>query len=147
MTLAEMLDWFDAPDEQGIPYWYGLGIEEYELKGVALVGHGEGAVGSSNVPYQALDHQITIVASNILHGLGSAYMELMIPALRELGLWPTANGQETVSSQKREAVRRSECGCKWHRQPRDASRFRGNLFTVALPAWPGSVCRKPRLAT
>ena len=83
-TLAEMLDWVDAPDEQGIPYWYGLGIERYQIDGVDLIGHGGGAVGYSTVMYKAPDLETTIVASTNLYGLGAAYMDLMLPALKEL---------------------------------------------------------------
>jgi len=83
-TLAEMLDWVDAPDEAGIPYWYGLGIKKYELNGVELIGHGGGAVGYSVVMYVAPAEDTTVVASHNLYDLGSAYMDLMLPALREI---------------------------------------------------------------
>jgi D-alanyl-D-alanine carboxypeptidase len=83
-TLDEMLVFVDAPDEQGVPYWYGLGLEKYLLNGMTLIGHGGGAVGYSTVMYVAPDEGITIVASSNASELGTAYLDLMVPALREL---------------------------------------------------------------
>jgi len=83
-TLEEMLDFVDAPDENGIPYWYGLGLERYDIDGVTFVGHAGGAVGYSTVMYVAPDAGITIVASHNAHDLGAAYLDLMIPTLKEL---------------------------------------------------------------
>ena len=83
-TLDEMLGFVDAPDEQGIPYWYGLGLERYDIDGVTFIGHAGGAVGYSTVMYVAADAGITIVASHNAFDLGAAYLDLMIPALKEL---------------------------------------------------------------
>ncbi|MGB2984172.1 MAG: serine hydrolase, partial [Candidatus Bipolaricaulia bacterium] len=84
-TLNEMLEFVDAPDDLGYPYWYGLGLEKYIIGGVTLIGHAGGAVGYSTVMYYALDHDITIVASDNVIDLGTAYLDLMMPALKELG--------------------------------------------------------------
>lgn len=84
-TLAEMLTFVDAPDEHGIPYWYGLGLEKYVLPGsVVILGHGGGAVGYGSVMYHAPDHGITIVASGNFFDLAPAYVALLMPALEEL---------------------------------------------------------------
>lgn len=83
-TLDEMLNFIDAPDEQGVPYWYGLGLERYDIDGVTFIGHAGGAVGYSTVMYVAPDARITIVASHNADDLGAAYLDLMIPALQQL---------------------------------------------------------------
>ncbi|MBE0635740.1 beta-lactamase family protein [Candidatus Bipolaricaulota bacterium] len=84
-TLDEMLGFVDAPDENGIPYWYGLGLERYDIDGVNFIGHAGGAVGYSTVMYVAPDAGITLVASHNAYDLGAAYLDLMIPALKQLG--------------------------------------------------------------
>jgi D-alanyl-D-alanine carboxypeptidase len=84
-TLDEMLGFVDAPDENGIPYWYGLGLERYDIDGVTFIGHAGGAVGYSTVMYVAPDPGITLVAANNDYGLAAAYLDLMIPALEQLG--------------------------------------------------------------
>ena len=84
-TLDEMLDFVDAPDENGIPYWYGLGLERYDIEGVTFIGHAGGAVGYCTVMYVAPDAGITLVASNNADDLAAAYLDLMIPALKQLG--------------------------------------------------------------
>lgn len=84
-TLAEMLDFVDAPDEHGFPYWYGLGLERYIFpEGITLIGHAGGAVGYGSVMYHAPDHGVTIVGSGNFFDLGSAYVDLLTPALEEL---------------------------------------------------------------
>jgi len=83
-TLAEMLDFVDAPDDLGYPYWYGLGLEKRTIGGMTLIGHAGGAVGYSTVMYHAPDLDVTIVASDNVIDLGTAYLDLMMPALREL---------------------------------------------------------------
>lgn len=83
--LVEMMDFVDAPDEHGFPYWYGLGLERYIFpEGITVIGHGGGAVGYGSVMYHAPDYGITIVASGNFFDLGSAYVDLLIPALQEL---------------------------------------------------------------
>ena len=49
-----------------------------------MIGHGGGAVGYSIVMYEAPDASTTIVAANNRSDLGTVYMDLMLPALREL---------------------------------------------------------------
>lgn len=83
-TLDEMLTWEDAPDDNGVPYWYGLGIEKYLVGGIDLVGHGGGAVGYSVVMYRSVEEDLTMVAANNAMGLGAAYMDLLLPMLRQL---------------------------------------------------------------
>ncbi len=83
-TLDEMLDFVDAPDEEGVPYWYGLGLERYDINGVSFIGHSGGAVGYSTVMFVAPDARITLVASNNGYGLAPVFLDLMIPAFEEL---------------------------------------------------------------
>jgi len=84
-TLGEMLELVDAPDENGIPYWYGLGVERYDIDGITFIGHAGGAVGYSTVMYEAQDAGITLVASHNTLDLGAAYLDLMIPAIKQFG--------------------------------------------------------------
>ncbi len=84
-TLAEMMTFVDAPDEHGIPYWYGLGLERYIFpEGITVIGHGGGAVGYGSVMYHAPNYDITIVASGNFFDLAPAYVDLLMPALGEL---------------------------------------------------------------
>ena len=84
-TLTEMMTFVDAPDEHGIPYWYGLGLERYIFpEGIVVIGHAGGAVGYGSVMYQAPDYGITIVASGNFFDLGSTYADLLMPALEVL---------------------------------------------------------------
>ena len=83
-TLAEMMTFVDAPDEQGIPYWYGLGMEKYIIDGITLIGHAGGAVGYGSVMYHAPDYGATIVASGNFFDLAPAYVDLLMPALEVL---------------------------------------------------------------
>ncbi len=84
-TLAEMMTFVDAPDEQGFPYWYGLGLERYIFpEDIIVIGHGGGAVGYGSVMYHAPDYGITIVASGNFFDLAPAYVDLLMPALEEL---------------------------------------------------------------
>ena len=83
-TLDEMLDYIDAPDEHRFPYWYGLGIQRYDLNGITFIGHAGGAVGYSSVMYVAPDAGITIVGSLNDNDLARVYLDLMLPVLKEL---------------------------------------------------------------
>jgi len=84
-TLGEILDFVDAPDEHGFPYWYGLGLERYIFpEGITVIGHGGGAVGYGSVMYHAPDYGITIVGSGNFFDLAPAYVDLLMPALEEL---------------------------------------------------------------
>lgn len=84
-TLEAMLSWHDAPDDNGFPYWYGLGIEKYHVGDVVLIGHAGGAVGFSTVMYSSPDTDLTIVASHNALDVRAAYVELLLPMLNELG--------------------------------------------------------------
>jgi len=85
VTLTEMMAFVDAPDEHGFPYWYGLGLERYIFpEGITAIGHAGGAVGYGSVMYHAPDYGVTIVGSGNFFDLGSAYVDLLMPALEEL---------------------------------------------------------------
>ena len=81
-TLAEMMIFVDAPDEHGIPYWYGLGLEKYVFPGgVTAIGHAGGAVGYGSVMYHLPDFDTTIVGSGNFFDLAPTYVALLMPAL------------------------------------------------------------------
>jgi len=85
VTLAEMMTFVDAPDEHGMIYWYGLGLEKYIFPGgITAIGHAGGAVGYGSVMYRAPDHDITIVGLGNFFDLAPAYVDLLMPALQEL---------------------------------------------------------------
>ena len=83
-TLDEMLDFVDAPDDNGFPYWYGLGVERYEIGGVNYIGHAGGAVGYCSVMYVASDTGTTIAGAINGYNLADVYMDLMLPTIKQL---------------------------------------------------------------
>jgi|GEM_PF-698887 D-alanyl-D-alanine carboxypeptidase len=83
-TLDQMLEWVDAPDDNGFPYWYGLGLEKYVIRGDTFIGHAGGAVGYVSVMYVDSVNNLTIVASANEINLAAAYVDIMLPAIKEL---------------------------------------------------------------
>ncbi len=84
-TLDEMLDFVDAPDDNGFPYWYGLGVERYEIGGVNYIGHAGGAVGYCSVMYVAPEPGTIISGAINGYNLADVYMDLMLPTIKQLG--------------------------------------------------------------
>jgi D-alanyl-D-alanine carboxypeptidase len=67
-SLDEMLAFVDAPDEVGVPYWYGLGVERYVLPGdVEMIGHAGGTAG-----YGSAVHYLPLVLPTSLARPGDA---------------------------------------------------------------------------
>ncbi len=91
-TLDEMLTYVDAPDEQGVPYWYGLGIEKYAFPGgIEAIGHSGGTAGyASDVSYiPALG--ITIAASVNVQDVASLFLEIIVPAVSIIAAGPAGD--------------------------------------------------------
>ncbi len=84
-TLDEMLAFVDAPDEAGVPYYYGLGMEKYVFPGgIELIGHAGGTAGFSAVVYYLPAQDITVAGMINIQDLGSAYYQILLPALEIL---------------------------------------------------------------
>jgi D-alanyl-D-alanine carboxypeptidase len=84
-SLDEMLTFVDAPDEAGVPYWYGLGIEKYVLPGdVEMIGHLGCTAGYCSAVYYLPAQDITVAATINIQDPGSVYFQLLLPALEIL---------------------------------------------------------------
>jgi hypothetical protein len=84
-SLDEMLAFVDAPDEAGVPYWYGLGVERYVLPGgVEMIGHAGGTAGYASAVHYLPAQDITVGATMNIEDLGSFYLQLLLPALEML---------------------------------------------------------------
>jgi CubicO group peptidase (beta-lactamase class C family) len=84
-ALDEMLTFVDAPDEAGVPYWYGLGMEKYVLPGgVEMIGHLGCTAGYCSAVHYLPAQDITVAAMINLKDAGSLYFQLFLPALELL---------------------------------------------------------------
>lgn len=84
-TLDEMLTFVDAPDEAGVPYWYGLGMEKYVLPGdVEMIGHLGCTAGYCSAVHYLPAQDITVAAMINVKDPGSLYFQLFLPALELL---------------------------------------------------------------
>jgi CubicO group peptidase (beta-lactamase class C family) len=84
-TSEEMLTFIDAPDEAGVPYWYGLGVEKYVLPGdVEMIGHLGCTAGYCSAVHYLPAQDITVAAMINIEDPGSLYFQLFLPALELL---------------------------------------------------------------
>jgi D-alanyl-D-alanine carboxypeptidase len=84
-ALEEMLTFVDAPDEAGVPYWYGLGMEKYVLPGdVEMIGHLGCTAGYCSAVHYLPAQDITVAAMIDIKDPGSLYFQLFLPALELL---------------------------------------------------------------
>ena len=84
-TLNEMLAFVDAPDEAGVPYWYGLGMEKYVLPGgIEMIGHSGSTAGFSADVSSIPTLNITVAAAFNIQDLGSLFLDILLPALEIL---------------------------------------------------------------
>lgn len=84
-SLDEMLAFVDAPDEAGVPYWYGLGMEKYVLPGsVEMLGHLGCTAGYCSAVYYFPIQDITVAAMINVDDAGGYYFQLLLPALKVL---------------------------------------------------------------
>jgi CubicO group peptidase (beta-lactamase class C family) len=84
-SLEEMLAFVDAPDEAGVPYWYGLGMERYVLPGdVEMLGHLGCTAGYCSAVHYLPAQDITVEATINIEDPGSVYFQLLLPALEML---------------------------------------------------------------
>jgi D-alanyl-D-alanine carboxypeptidase len=84
-TLDELLTFVDAPDEAGVPYWYGLGMEKYVLPGnVEMIGHLGCTAGYCSAVHYLPAQEITVAAMINIKDPGSLYFQLFLPTLELL---------------------------------------------------------------
>jgi D-alanyl-D-alanine carboxypeptidase len=84
-TLDAMLAFIDAPDEAGVPYWYGLGMEKYVLPGdVEMFGHLGCTAGYCSAVHYLPAQDITVAAMINIKDPGSLYFQLFLPTLELL---------------------------------------------------------------
>ena len=80
-TLADMTTMVDAPDGTGIPHWYGLGLERYELGGTTLVGNAGGAAGYATMMYRLPARDATLVTSLTTGDLSANALNVLMPSV------------------------------------------------------------------
>ncbi|MDP6040029.1 MAG: serine hydrolase domain-containing protein, partial [Candidatus Latescibacteria bacterium] len=84
-TLEEMLTFVDAPDEHGVPYYYGLAVEKYVFSGgIEMIGHAGGTAGFASIIYHLPAQNITIAAAINTQDLESVYLKVLLPILEIL---------------------------------------------------------------
>jgi hypothetical protein len=72
----------EAPDETGLPHFYGLGLESYALPdGTTIIGHGGGAAGYSTMMFHVPARRTTIVASSNSGDRFANALEVFLPAI------------------------------------------------------------------
>ncbi len=85
LTLNEMLSFVDAPDEHGVPYYYGLAMEKYVFPGdLEMIGHAGSTAGFASVVSYLPAQNITVEATANAMDLGSVYFQILLPALETL---------------------------------------------------------------
>ena len=62
-TLVEMTTMVEAPNETGLPHWYGLGLEIYELGGTTVIGNSGGAPGYATMMFRIPARATTLVTA------------------------------------------------------------------------------------
>lgn len=80
-TLAEMTTMVVADEGTGIPHWYGLGVEAYELGGTRLVGNSGGAAGYATMMYRIPASDTTLVTTVNAGGLMTNAVHVLMPSL------------------------------------------------------------------
>lgn len=80
-TLAEMATMVEAPNETGLPHWYGLGLEAYELGGTRVIGNAGGAAGYATMMFWIPSRATTLVTSINTSDLFANALDVFIPAL------------------------------------------------------------------
>ncbi len=60
-TLVEMTRMVEAPNETGLPHWYGLGLETYEVGGTKVIGNSGGAPGYATMMFRIPARAVTLV--------------------------------------------------------------------------------------
>jgi D-alanyl-D-alanine carboxypeptidase len=83
-TLAAMTSMVNAPHETGLPHRYGLGLEEFDLNGVNVIGHGGGAAGYGVMMFRIPSLDTTLVTAANAGDLGANAVELFMPALQAI---------------------------------------------------------------
>ena len=84
-TLKEMLTFVDAPDEHGVPYFYGLGMEKYVFPGgIEMIGHSGSTAGFASVVSYLPDLKVTVSATVNSQDLESVYLRILLPAIEVL---------------------------------------------------------------
>jgi D-alanyl-D-alanine carboxypeptidase len=84
-TLDAMATMVVADEGTGIPHWYGLGLERYELGGTTVVGNAGGAAGYTTMMYRIPDRDATIVTSVNSGDLLTHALNVLIPSLEVIG--------------------------------------------------------------
>lgn len=84
-TLNQMLAFIDAPDEHGVPYYYGLAMKKYVLPGdIEMIGHAGSTAGFASVVYHLPAQNFTVSAMINTQDLESVYLKVLIPVLEVL---------------------------------------------------------------
>jgi D-alanyl-D-alanine carboxypeptidase len=83
--LEEMLTFVDAPDEHGVPYYYGLGLEKYVFPGgIEMIGHAGSTAGFASVVYHVAAQGFTVSVAVNTQDLEAVYLKVLVPALEIL---------------------------------------------------------------
>ena len=84
-TMDDMLQFVDAPDEDGVPYYYGLGIEKYVLPGgIEIIGHAGTTAGFASIVYYLPKQNLTVSVVISTQDLASVYFKVLMPVLEVL---------------------------------------------------------------
>jgi len=71
----------EAPDGTGLPHWYGLGLESYDLGGTTVVGNAGGAAGYATFMYRIPARDTTLVTSINTSDLLANALNVLFPSL------------------------------------------------------------------
>ncbi|MBT4138571.1 MAG: hypothetical protein HOE48_11685 [Candidatus Latescibacteria bacterium] len=84
-TLEEVLRFVDAPDENGVPYYYGLAMEKYVLPGgIEIIGHAGTTAGFASIVYYLPAQKMTVSMVINTQDLASVYFKVLLPVLEAL---------------------------------------------------------------
>jgi D-alanyl-D-alanine carboxypeptidase len=84
-TLEEMLTYVDAPDDSGLPHYYGLGLEKYVLAdGLELVGHAGATAGYAATVMRLPALDTTVAAAINIEDTMSVYGNIVLPVIETL---------------------------------------------------------------
>jgi D-alanyl-D-alanine carboxypeptidase len=84
-SLKQMLTFVDTPNEHGVPYYYGLGLDKWVFTGGAqMMGHFGGTAGFSSAVYHLPDRGITVSAAVNTMDPESIFARILLPAIEVL---------------------------------------------------------------